>query len=246
MSDSKRSPKDEYQYPGEEYVVESQAAPAAAEEVVDEEAMSKTPAVSVWKRFFTLNKRKVLVIGVVLLALVAFQLAQHKRNEQVAMPAVVPSAPVVVAPSSTSSDDPFLIQKSLADLERDTDSSHQEIANLKNQLATVNDQLQQSNETNDQLKQAMVLLLQELRNLNATVAKQSVVKAHKPQELEVIYVVRALVDGRAWIVGSNGLSQSVTVGDPIPGYGNVTAIQAASGAIMTTSGKVIRLGANDY
>ena len=110
----------------------------------------------------------------------------------------------------------------------------------------MNDQLQQSNETNDQLKQAMVLLLQELRNLNDTVAKQAIVKTQKPHEPELVYAVRALVDGRAWIVGSNGLSQSVTVGDPIPGYGNVTAIEAARGAIVTTSGKVIRLGANDY
>jgi len=232
---------EEYQYPGDEYVTtspETTQQPEAAEE--ESAPVRTTPA---WQRFILLNKRKLFMLGIVLVGVVSFQVMHHKAEPVATLPSV--TQPVVAAPVATNNDDQLLLQKSLAELQQSNDSNNQEIVNLKTQLATVNDQLQASNETNQQLKQAMVLLLQELRNLNEEMAKKTVAKpaAHHP---EVVYVVRAMVEGRAWIQGSNGLSQSVTIGDPIPAYGNVTAIKAAQGVIMTTSGKEIRLGANDY
>ncbi len=241
---SKTMQQDEYQYPGDEYVVAPQAAEQAAQAAEGEVPVASVNRKTGIQRFLSLNKRNVVMLGVLAIALVAFQVMHH----QAPAPSLPPVQPAMtVATVAAPNDDQLLLQKSLADLEQSNYSNNQQIATLKSQLADVNTQLQNANQTNDQLKQAMVLLLQQLRDLNAQMAKKpAATVAKQPAHPEVVYAVRAMVDGRAWIQGSNGLSLSVTVGDPIPDYGNVTAIQAVQGMIQTTSGKVIRLGANDY
>lgn len=241
MSD-KNMQNNEYQYPGDEYVVApKEAEQTAAEPDVAAPVASRT---SGWQRFAANNKRNIVVFGVVIVGVIVFQTMRHKAPTD-GMPAVKPVASSMIA---APTDDQLLLQKSMAELQQNNDANNQEIANLKSQLASVNGQLQTANQANDQLKQAMVLLMQELRNLNDKMAKRptTVVVAQKAEQPGVVYAVRAMVDGRAWIQGSNGLSMSVTLGDPIPDYGNVTGIQAAQGLIQTSSGKVIRLGSNDY
>lgn len=50
----------------------------------------------------------------------------------------------------------------------------------------------------------------------------------------------AAIPGRAWLLGADGETSTVTEGDEIPGYGRVTKIDPAAGVVVTSSGKLIR------
>ncbi len=251
----------EYQYPGDEYVsavatqTTADAARVETEADADLEALNAHASVgsgsgSLFNRVLQGNKRKILGLGVVLAAVVAFQLMHHRDTPDISPGPQVQQAPQTLDTSmSSASEQQAQWQQSLSALQQDSNANNQQIADLKSQLASMNEQLQAANDTNQQLKQAMVMLLQQLRDVTDQLAKKPaspVATNNAKPAPTVVYAIRAMVDGRAWIQGSNGLTQSVTVGDPIPAYGNVTSIQAAQGVITTTSGKEIRLGANDY
>jgi len=59
------------------------------------------------------------------------------------------------------------------------------------------------------------------------------------------YFVRAVIPGRAWLYGADGTSMTVTVGNSIPGYGRITAIDPYSGAVATSSGVKLRYGVSE-
>ncbi|OGO92809.1 MAG: hypothetical protein A3F10_04745 [Coxiella sp. RIFCSPHIGHO2_12_FULL_42_15] len=240
MNDQNKQVGDEYQYPGEEYVVEPSAQPTE-----EEAPVKKSPEQPAWKKFVSNNRRKLLVVLVIMIVLVVFQIMKHKENNKVIMQAPEQPAPTQTLPTQQPSQDQALLQQSLASIQQNGDANAQEISLLKSQVDDMRAQMQQANETNDQLKQAMVLLLQELRNVNENIKVNVSQKSGPPQPV-LVYSVRAIVDGRAWILGSNGLAISVTVGDPIPGYGNVTGIYPGRGLITTNTGKDIRLGQNDF
>jgi intracellular multiplication protein IcmG len=50
----------------------------------------------------------------------------------------------------------------------------------------------------------------------------------------------AAIPGRAWLLGADGETSTVTEGDEIPGYGRVTKIDPAGGMVTTSSGRVIK------
>lgn len=248
----------EYQYPGDEYVssvpvtdAKSDVADADIEDdVLNSPVIARTNSGSLFIRVLHGNKRKLLGLGAILAAVMAFQMMHHHDAPEIT--SVSQAQPAPQTPDSAmfnTHEQQAQWQQSLSTLQQDSQANNQQIADLKSQLASMNEQLQAANDNNQQLKQAMVMLLQQLRDVTDQLAKKSASPATtnvaKPAPA-VVYAIRAMVDGRAWIQGSNGLTQSVTVGDPIPDYGNVTSIQAAQGVIMTTSGKEIRLGANDY
>ncbi|OGT31795.1 MAG: hypothetical protein A3E87_02340 [Gammaproteobacteria bacterium RIFCSPHIGHO2_12_FULL_35_23] len=49
------------------------------------------------------------------------------------------------------------------------------------------------------------------------------------------YFVDAVIPGRAWLKGADGSALTVAVGDELPGYGKVIAINPYSGEVRTTS-----------
>lgn len=246
MSDQNKRTADEYQYPGEEYVVEpTETTPD--KETVTKKTVSQAGEPAAWKQFVMNNRRKLLVVLIVLVLLVAFQIMKHKENNKVIMqapeqPKVTQTQPSQFQPSN---EDRSMLQQSLALIQQSGTENAQEISQLKSQLDDMHSQMQEVSETNDQMKKAMVLLLQELKNINENMQVKMPKKTALPKP-NLVYSIRAMVDGRAWILGSNGLAESVTVGEPIPGYGNVTGIYPARGLITTTTGKSIRLGDNDF
>lgn len=60
------------------------------------------------------------------------------------------------------------------------------------------------------------------------------------------YVLRAIVPRRAWIQGQYGGTFTVTIGDKLPGYGRVTAVNAEAGEVLTSMGGRIRYGEDDH
>lgn len=59
------------------------------------------------------------------------------------------------------------------------------------------------------------------------------------------YFVHAVIPGRAWLSGADGTAVTVTIGDLLPGYGKVTAIDPYSGMVQTSSGVNIYYGISD-
>jgi intracellular multiplication protein IcmG len=81
----------------------------------------------------------------------------------------------------------------------------------------------------------------------AKLAKVTKVKVKSKPKFTLKYTTRALIDGRAWLVSSDGTTLSVSVGDTLEGgYGKVVAILPIQGIVTTSSGKNISLGQNDH
>jgi len=238
MNDKRTITEDEYQYPNEEYVVESKA-----EEI--KESLEKQP--SALKRFISNNQRPLFIVVLAVIAIISFQVMKHMKNNRVISDVktthtvITPSKPVVsIAP-------PDMVQQSLENIRQTGMANSQSIAEVNGQLANLQGQLDQTKKTNQQLQQAMVLLLEELKTINENMQNQpKAVKPSGPPKPKITYHVRAIIDGRAWLLSSDGLAESVTVGDPIPGYGLVKAIDPNRGLIYTSSDKTIGYGLNDF
>ncbi len=59
------------------------------------------------------------------------------------------------------------------------------------------------------------------------------------------YYVRAMIQGRAWLVNSSGATLTISTGDQLPGYGEIREIDPDKGIVMTSSGRVIGHMAGD-
>ncbi|MFN7098565.1 MAG: hypothetical protein ACK4PR_13580, partial [Gammaproteobacteria bacterium] len=59
------------------------------------------------------------------------------------------------------------------------------------------------------------------------------------------YYVQAIIPGRAWLKNSSGQIITVAPGDPVPGYGTVTNIDAQNGVVTTSSGTKIVFGIDE-
>lgn len=251
MSNEKMHRDEEYQYPQDEYVVDSEE---QAVEGDDEQEVSEQKPNSPIKEFLIKNKRKVAVASVGVLLLIIFQVMTHSRNQKVLKPAPVKpevSKKVVTKPQVTSNyeapaqPDARLI-RSLQTIQSSGASNAEEIRELKRELQVLQNQLSDANRTNQQLKQAMVLLLQEVKQVNNSLKEAPKVVDATPEQPKAHYTATAMINGRAWILNAKGVSISVTIGDTIPGFGEVTDIDAARGVVFTSSGKTIGYGENDY
>lgn len=70
-------------------------------------------------------------------------------------------------------------------------------------------------------------------------------KASKPKVLPMIYEVKAVVPGRAWIQSENGDLSSIELGETLVGYGKVESIDVVEGKVKLSSGAVIQYGLYD-
>lgn len=53
------------------------------------------------------------------------------------------------------------------------------------------------------------------------------------------YFVKAMIQGRAWLITSDGATFTISSGDNLPGYGQILSIDPDKGVVMTSSGRVI-------
>ena len=88
-------------------------------------------------------------------------------------------------------------------------------------------------------------LFQKLEAIEAKM-KKAEEEAKKKLEAKVVkkplknYFIRAVVEGRAWLVDKSGNSMTISVGDQVPDYGKVEKIYSAQGFIVTSSGRIIQ------
>lgn len=71
-------------------------------------------------------------------------------------------------------------------------------------------------------------------------AKKRAIEKKTPKKPPALYYLRAVIDGRAWLVNPEGQSVTVVVGEHLTDYGKITNIFASQGLITTSSGRVIQ------
>jgi len=71
-------------------------------------------------------------------------------------------------------------------------------------------------------------------------AKKLAAEKKMPKKPLAVYHLRAIVDGRAWLVNAEGQSMTVVVGETLTDYGKIINIFASQGLIATSSGRVIQ------
>ena len=251
---------DEYQFPKDEYLSQSATASAdtdaSHEDEVNDEKIVKKKGSHVFERFPILKNKKLYFIGaVIIILIVGVRLMHHSANTKV----IMQKQPVATTPitSTQKIEQPTAqLMNQLDSIKSDQQNSQDTMSSLQNHVTDLNNKLNGVVSTNAQLAQSVTMLAAQIKLLSQEVQKNTkkltappkkVVKHHghvyhpKP----ITYDVKAIVPGRAWVVSSTGNSYSVTVGDHLAQYGEVKAINDASGHVYTTSGKVIADGPND-
>ena len=222
---------DDYQFPKDEYLEHSDA--------THDETPEQPPAGGGGR--FSLLKNRKFVTGLLIFIVIIIGLKiMHHPAAPVAPPApVMPQVPAsFVAPvqNTMPSSDISTMQSQLSAL-------HSQV----NSMAAANAQLTQSvSALTTQVANMATAMQSTSQQLMAMTMKSHVMKKSLYRPAPIIYVIKAMVPGRVWLMGSNGVSINVAVGNYIsPYYGAVQSIDATNGQLMTTRGKMITYGSND-
>lgn len=221
-----------YQYPNEEYVSDKP-------QQVDEPA-HKTHFI--W-RLIQSNRRITIVCGLIIAAIIAFKILGYRHR----MAAVAPvAAPPVVQQSVNNQPNPEVLNQ-LDRLKRADSERSAILADVQNEMSSLRDELNQTHQQQAQFNQTMAGLVEQIKQLSDKLEasqkptpKKKIVAQHP-----VIFHIKAIIPGRAWIVSNEGLSITVREGDTIPQYGKVQSVDADRGEVLTSSGKTIIYGSND-
>lgn len=211
------------------------------------------------------RRNALIAVGVVLLIIVIYKiwgsLSSGKTAEvkstipaaiKVASQPVITPAPIAPIPTVMKETDTELKQK-VSDIELNEQGIKSEVSSVKDQLDTVNNNVNNLNEqiaklnqvigdlSNQVVKQSNIIAL-----LMARAQPKKVKPVHRYSMVENInYNVKAVIPGRAWLIGSNGSTLTVRVGTIIHGYGEVKLIDSIQGRVLTSSGRVIRFSQDD-
>lgn len=187
-----------------------------------------------------MNKRVLVLLGVIVLSILLWVFGSESSDETVepVPPAVEPVQPVEkvieepqapkVEPVANSSQ----TEDELKQVSDRLDSYEKQLVNVSNSLSGIDSQIYQ--------------LSSKLETLTGTVEKLI------PKKKEVVtqkslehFYIRAIVEGRAWLRSSASNNITVSVGDKINTYGEVTGIYPNEGVVSTTSGRSIVFIANE-
>ncbi len=182
------------------------------------------------------GKTVYLAFGIIIIVLIMYKLLGALFATGASK--IEPKAPIAPAQSIKSSyNDEFnrklaiIENKGLEDKLRINESLRNvnalatKVANLQSQVDLINNRL--------------VALTAQLQQQNALKKKAPKAKSVVKQVQRPVYYVQALVPERAWLKQSDGTMITVTRGDKLPGYGQVSAINLAEGVVMTTEGDMI-------
>jgi hypothetical protein len=256
MTDKDKSYKrgDEYQFPADEYVSsedtqddsqafqgrQDQDAPSQTSECEATEG-SASQSGSVLDRFPILrNKRLLTVVGVSVVALIAFNIMTPQNHVEVVKRAA-PAQPSLVQQQQQT------LMNKLNGVAMNTANNQATVGQLQNQVKQLKTSLSQSNDSNESMKAAVIILAKQVQGLSTELKKATTAPRHikkLPPAPELVFNLRAVTSGRAWVSGSNGESDTVTVGSHLKDYGTIKAIDSDAGKVITSSGKTITYNAN--
>lgn len=178
-------------------------------------------------------------------------------------PVQITQKPMTQQPRMVSTSAPTINQRAVLNdmntLKARMSSMEQNQTNLQEQVASINNQLSSISNNLNALTTKLTQMSQQLGQLNVEVQEQAqhmtLMKARLepkpkvrkiyPRGPSVVYYLKAVIPGRAWLVANNGNTLTVRVGSPIPHYGVVRFIDAIQGRVLTSSGQLIRFSQDD-
>lgn len=198
----------------------------------------------------------VLLILIVAVAIV-YQFVGRKKSIReetidIAQPAISPApearqpVPSIVTPTTAVMPTP-----AAQSLESQVSDLNQQVQQNQNQIQQLQNSMQQMQNSMSQLTNQVSTLSDNISTLTQTISKPAPVAVTvKPKPVyvkprpRIFYYVRAVIPGRAWLQAMCGphvvKTVSVAVGDYLPGYGTVTAINSTRGTVSVDNGTVIR------
>lgn len=247
---------DEYHFPNDEYLdesVEATAATSSGAPVLDDSGPHVTPPPpGFFQRFPLLKNMKFLFFVLIVIVIIIGVSMMRSRSKQ---PSIAQQQPVVTQPKAS---DRMVQTAQQADLlQQQEQSSQKALSNVSQSMNKVSEQLNSVVAINSQLSQQVGALTQQVSHLMQQVnqntkklvvtPKKKLKKSIAMQPKPVKYHINAIIYGRAWLKGTDNHFISVAAGDEINRfYGKVKSIDSTQGKVLTSSGKVIGYGQNDY
>lgn len=203
------------------------------------------------------------VIFFLLIYFFLFSPVPEKSVDMQPLPSSMPSAvqtlpiaePVVIQTNSPPPTTNSQLDDKLSTLEANQQSTQSGVSSLSNQVSGINNNLSTLTDKVTQLNQSVSELVTRLeeqsRELERLMAKKSSppkfhrAVRHKSVPASPRYYIQAVIPGRAWLIGRNGATLTVSEGAIIPGYGMVKLIDPNQGRVLTSSGMVIRFSQQD-
>jgi intracellular multiplication protein IcmG len=210
-----------------------------------------------------------IVVGVVVAAFCLYKLYDvfsaapvKPKNE---MPVVTTHAPVVAVVSKPVESTPTVavpeeissVQNKVGSLEKIVSQVSQSNANLQDQMAGVSTAIadiqnnisslsqQISDLSKPKEKPAEVKKTEENKVTKKKTRVISLSKSRMKRAAAANYYVKAMIQGRAWLITPEGATLTVSEGDNLPGYGVINSIDPVNSEVKTSSGAVIRHSSGD-
>lgn len=256
----KNNKDDEYQFPADEYLEESsEVKPADVHaRVVDDESeplVMEPEQRSFFDRYpFFKSMKFMFTVLIIIVIIIGVSMMRSKPKVTVISQKKVTPTPAQVSKVSQPDQQVFQQQQVLNEVAQESKESLNQVTATMGQLS---EQLNSVVAVNTQLGHQVQSLTQEVNQLNGKVKqntnilkvtpKKKIISAMKNRPKPVIYHINAIISGRAWLKGSNSSFISVAQGDDLGSYyGKIKEIDSAQGKVITSSGKVIGYGDNDY
>lgn len=162
-------------------------------------------------------------------------------------------SPIVQPKSLNSSDtksnneDDISTKQKLDVLAERTEKNTIEIMRISDALTQNQGSFVGLNQSVKELSKAVQSLNSDMQKIIANTNKPKIVKKIKKNvPPSVMYRVKAIVPGMAWLESSNNKTIAVRVGQELSGYGTIRLISPNDGMVITSSGYVIQYGVNDF
>ncbi len=248
--DRKKMPDDEFHFSDENH---SPAGYQNKPYAPPEESTGKLP---LWKKIFT--RRVLIILGLIVAVMIIYFFTKppiESDNGASRSSDNISSNPASIATQNVEDASAFerqimqtevLLKQQTDELGQKNSEEDDKIAQLQRSLLSINRNLADIQQNLSTLTSTVQNLQQQVsasQNQRPINTKPSV--ARKKPVNTVSYTLKAIVPGRAWILGSNGRTFTVRVGDPLSGYGIINAIDSNQGIVGTSSGKLIQYGPND-
>jgi len=230
VEQTKKEPE-EYKLKEEEYG--AVYSPEATKLGETEEPSEREFAPGIPKPKLPIKKRMLIVIGIIVFLFIAYQFVAPKPSQQKPLPTPTPTGAPELA--TTAGQISQLNQKFIENsakikvLEEELDKAQSVLTNMQGSVNNLNTAV---------LQLAKVVQQLELEQKKAEMAR-------KKKMPKMVYHVRAIVPGRAWLQSKDGKLVTVRPGTKLNGYGKVTVIDVNNGLVKTDLGYVIKYGESD-
>lgn len=196
------------------------------------------------------NKKLPLIIGGAVVVCVGLTIyhAHHQPEVATAASTVTPVTQTVAMQNDAASQSMQLAsmnQQAIADLGRSNSDNQQAILQVQQQLQGVAGSVAAVSDTQAQVNATLVALTEEVKALSqqvnaAQLKPVSAPQAPRPVLKPIVFHLKALTPGRAWIMDNQAHSTSVKVGDQLARYGVINRIDVDQGLVLTSSGLTIQ------